>query len=187
MSGVVTLASGVGKRLLTPRAFWTGVALVVAVAAASRVAYANDSSLDCRAPTMLAAFGHDGRIGARWNAATATVAYGRTSGNGYYHTFLSDADGNHERRVDYHAWREDRHQFPAAWHPSGRYLVMLVEKNQHERSSVHAIPGYGAYTDYWLVTPDGKRAWKLYDLPTGYDHAITHAAFSPDGSKFVWT
>ena len=64
---------------------------------------------------------------------------------------------------------------------------MLVEQNEHERSSVDAIPGYGAYTDYWIVRRDGSAAWKIYALPDGYDHAITHAAFSPDGSKFVWT
>lgn len=151
------------------------------------VAPAQDSSLECNAPTTLTPFGHDGRIGAKWNAATSTVAYGRTGANGYYHTFVSNADGSNERRVNWHAWRDDRHQFPVAWHPSGRYLVMTVEKNEHERSSVDATPGYGAYTDYWLVTPDGQQAWKLYDLPAGYDHAITHAAFSPDGSKFVWT
>ena len=38
---------------------------------------------------------------------------------------------------------------------------MLVEQNEHERSSVDAIPGYGAYTDYWIVTRDGSRAWKI--------------------------
>ena len=75
----------------------------------------------------------------------------------------------------------------AAWHPGGKYLVMLVEKNEHERTSTDAIPGDRAYTDYWLITADSKQAWMLYDLPKGYDHAITHAAFSPDGSKFVWT
>lgn len=144
-------------------------------------------SQDCRAPTKIVDFGDDGRIGARWNAATATVAYGRTSKDGTFHTFLSDGNGRNERRLTFAAWRDDRHQFPAAWHPGGKYLVMLVEKSEHEGSSVHAIPGYGAYTDYWLVTRDGTQAWKLYDLPEGYDHAITHAAFSPDGSKFVWT
>jgi Tol biopolymer transport system component len=145
------------------------------------------SSQDCRAPTTVVDFGNDGRIGAKWNAATKTVAYGRTEKNGQFHTFISDGDGRNERRVAFAAWRDDRHQFPAAWHPSGKYLVMLVEKSEHEGSSVHAIPGYGAYTDYWLVTRDGTQAWKLYELPDGYDHAITHAAFSPDGSKFVWT
>lgn len=33
-------------------------------------------------------FGHDGRIGARWNAATRTLAYGRAGKDSYFHTFL---------------------------------------------------------------------------------------------------
>ena len=135
----------------------------------------------------MADFGSDGRIGAKWNAATETVAYGRTEASGHFHTFVADADGSHERRVAFPAWHDERHQFPAAWHPGGEYLAMLVEKNEHERSSVDATRGYGAYTDYWLVARDGTRAWKLYDLPEGYDHAITHAACSPDGTKLVWT
>ena len=127
-------------------------------------------------------FGSDDRIGAKWNAATATIAYGRMAKEGHYHAFIADGDGSRERRVAFAAWRDDCHQFPAAWHPAGEYLVLLVEQNEHERSSVDAIPGYGAYTDYWVATRDGARAWKLYGLPDGYDHAITHAAFSPDGS-----
>jgi hypothetical protein len=120
-----------------------GVAGVGATALCwSGVAPTQGSSLECNAPTTLTPFDHDGRIGAKWNAATATVAYGRTGANGYYHTFVSNADGSNERRVDWHAWRDDRHQFPAAWHPSGHYLVMTVEKNEHERSSMDATPGY---------------------------------------------
>ncbi|MDQ2735091.1 MAG: hypothetical protein M3Y55_08910 [Pseudomonadota bacterium] len=141
----------------------------------------------CHGPAMLADFGSDGRIGAKWNDATRTIAYGRSEASGPFHTFIADADGSHERRVAFAAWHDDRHQFPAAWHPGGEYLAMLVEKNVHERRSVDATPGYGGYTDYWLVARDGGRAWKLYELPDGYDHAITHAAFSPDGRKFIWT
>ncbi len=141
----------------------------------------------CNAPVTITDFGNDGRIGNKWNAATKTLAFGRPQPDGHFHTFLASGDGSNERRIAFASWREDRHQFPAAWHPSGAYLAMLVEKNEHDGSSVDAIPGYGAYTDYWLVTPDGSQAWKLYDLPAGSDHAITHAAFSPDGTKFVWT
>ena len=160
------------------------LAITVALAAATVSAAGSER---CRAPVNLVDFGSDGRIGAKWNAASATLAYGRAQGNGPFRTFLSDRSGANERRLAYATWREDRHQFPAAWHPGGEYLMMLIEKNEHEGSSVHAIPGYGAYTDYWLVTRDGSRAWKLLDLPAGYDHAITHAAFSPDGTRFVWT
>ncbi len=176
-SGSQRMAQALSLRLATvlfAAAFWPAAA-------------ATAGSVDCRAPVTITDVGSDGRIGAKWNAATRTLAYGRTAKDGHFHTFLADADGSNERRLAFAAWRDDRHQFPAAWHPGGQYLVMLVEKNVHERSSVHALPGYGAYTDYWLVERDGQRAWKLHDLPAGYDHAITHAAFSPDGSKFVWT
>ena len=126
-------------------------------------------------------------IGAKWNAAARSLAYGKPRSDGHYATFISDAGGGHEQRVDFAGWRDDRHQFPAAWHPSGRFLVVSVEKRDHTGSAVDATPGYGGYSDYWLVTVDGRSAWKLVDLPNDRDHAITHAAFSPDGTKFVWT
>jgi Tol biopolymer transport system component len=161
---------------------------LVAVAQTGAAMPASSSgSTACRGPARMLDFGSDGRIGAKWNAATKTIAFGRPGKDGHYQAFIADDDGSHERRVAFAAWRDDRHQFPAAWHPAGELLAMLVEQNEHERSSVDAIPGYGAYTDYWIVTRDGSRAWKIYALPDGYDHAITHAAFSPDGSKFAWT
>ena len=161
------------------------IMLMLLVAAAS--ASGSEGSEACRGPAAIADLGNDGRIGAKWNGPTRTVAYGRTAASGHFHTFLADADGGNERRLVAPGWRDDRHQFPAAWHPGGEWLAMLVEKNEHERSSVDATPGYGAYTDYWIVARDGRRAALLYELPDGYDHAITHAAFSPDGTKFVWT
>jgi len=172
-----------------PRAAILALGLLVAPWTGGVAVAADDASgsARCHGPARLVDFGNDGRIGAKWNAATQTIAYGRTDATGHFHTFLADAEGGHERRLAAAAWRDDRHQFPAAWHPSGDYLAMLVEKNEHERSSVDATPGYGAYTDYWIVDRQGTRAWKIYDLPDGYDHAVTHAAFSPDGSKFVWT
>jgi WD40-like Beta Propeller Repeat len=126
------------------------------------------AALRCGSPE----FGSDGRIGAKWNAATATIAYGRPAKDGHDQAFIADADGGRQRRVAFPAWRDDRHQLAAAWHPAGAYLVLLVERDEHERSSRDAIPGYGAYTDYWLASY-GARAWKLYGLPEGYDHAIT--------------
>ena len=160
-----------------------GVAAAIVLAAA---AFANDAVADapssaCRGPARVVDFGSDGRIGAKWNAATRTIAYGRPQADGHYHAFIADAEGGNERRVAAPAWREDRHQFPAAWHPAGELLAMLVEQNEHERSSVDAIPGYGAYTDYWIVTRDSSRAWKVYALPDGYDHAIVRT-FSKCGS-----
>jgi len=174
------------------RAVAAAIALALVVpAAAAQTATATPGSARgssaCRGPAAMVDFGSDGRIGAKWNAATKKIAYGRPHQDGHYQTFIADGDGANERRVAFASWRDGRHQFPAAWHPAGDLLAVLVEQNEHERSSVDAIPGYGAYTDYWIVTRDNSRAWKVYALPDGYDHAITHAAFSPDGSKFAWT
>lgn len=62
-----------------------------------------------------------------------------------------------------------------------------MEKTDHPGSSNDAIPGYGAYTDLWLITPDGAQAWMLFDTPNDYDHAITHGSSTPDGMRFTFT
>jgi len=132
-------------------------------------------------------FKTDGSIGGRWNAATQTLAYSRPGADGHYQAFLADADGQNERRLDNAAWPEGRHQFVVDWHPSGKYLFVEVEKADHPGSSDDAIPGYGAYTDLWLVTPDGAQAWMLFETPNDYDHAITHGVATPDGARFTFT
>ncbi|MEO8809941.1 MAG: hypothetical protein ABI386_06825 [Rhodanobacter sp.] len=144
-------------------------------------------SATCAIPSTIVDFPIAGAIGNQWNGATSTLAWGRPRVDGHYGTYLSDLDGGHARRLRFAGWRNDTHQFPVAWHPSGRYLVVTVEKAHHPGSSVGATPGYGGYSDYWLVSADASKAWKLVDLPNDGDHAITHAAFSPDGHKFIWT
>jgi len=141
----------------------------------------------CDPPTTLVDFPIEHAIGAKWNAASQSLAYGKPQSDGHYAIFMSDAAGVHETPIEYGGWPQHRHEFPAAWHPSGRYLAVTVERAAHPGSSVDAIPGYGGYSDYWIVTADGRRAWKLVDVPNDRDHAITHAAFSPDGTKFIWT
>lgn len=141
----------------------------------------------CTPGATVTDFKTDGSIGARWNAATQTLAYGRLGPDGHYWAYLSDANGNNEVRLTNAAWPDNRHQFVPVWHPSGKYLFVEVEKTNHPGTSDDAIPGYGAYTDLWLVTRDGAQAWKLIDLPNDYDHALTHAAITPDGSRFTWT
>jgi len=161
--------------------------LLVSVASGAAATGPPHADPECKVPTNLTRYPVPDAIGAQWNVATQTLAYGRPRSDGRYAAYLNDATGARERRIAYSAWRDDRHQSPAAWHPSGRYLMMTVEESEHGGSSADAIPGYGAYSNYWLVTADGQRAWKMTDLPKDRDHAITHAAFSPDGSLFIWT
>lgn len=132
-------------------------------------------------------FKTDGSIGAKWNATTRTLAYGRADKEGSYKVFLADENGKQERPLTRPDWPASSHQFPIDWVPSGKYLFVTVEKAEHPGSHTDAIPGYGAYTDLWLVTRDGTRAWKLVDVPNDFDHGMTHGKISKSGKKFTWT
>lgn len=135
----------------------------------------------------------DSAIGAIYNKTTASVAYGKKDKGDYYKIFISDTLGNNEKQLTFPEWKTDRHQWAEEWHPSGRYLFCYVEKPEyvkekgHKRKPVDAIPGYGAYTDLWLVTRDGKQAWNLTNLPNAYSSGIIHGAISEDGTMFAWT
>lgn len=135
----------------------------------------------------------DSAIGAIYNKATSTVAYGKPDKKGNYKIYLSDTLGNNEHQLTYAGWSSDRHQWAEEWDPSGKYLYCYVEKTEyakekgHKRKPVDAIPGYGAYTDLWLVTRDGKKAWKLVDTPNNYNGGIIHSAVSQDGKLFAWS
>lgn len=187
MSGRVFLTSAAAKR--AAHALATVLSVIPALAGFSAARTLSGASLagardgGCKVTD----FKTDGSMGGRYNAATRTLAYSRPGPDGYYRAYLSQRDGTNERHLTYAGWAENRHQFVLDWHPSGRYLFVEVEKPTHPRSSVDATPGYGAFTDLWLVTPDGARAWKLVEPPNDYDHAITHAAVSPDGNRITWT
>jgi len=135
----------------------------------------------------------DSAMGARYNKATASVAYGKPDKKGNYKIYISDTLGNNETQVSYAGWAPDRQQWAQAWYPSGKYLFCYVEKaeyvkeNGHKRKPIDAVPGYGAYTDLWLVTRDGKQAWQLTNLPNSYNSGIIHGAVSRDGKMFAWT
>ena len=135
----------------------------------------------------------DNAIGAIWNDSTNTVAYGKKDANGYYKIFLSDSLGNNEQQISFSGWDPNRHQWAEEWHPSGDYLFCYVEKTEYSAETEHtripddAIPGYGAYTDIWLLKRDGSQAWQLTNLPNNYNSGVIHGAISRDGELFAWS
>ena len=101
------------------------VARVAAAIAIALAAFASDAAPEstpssaCRGPARFVDFGSDGRIGAKWNAATRTIAYGRPQVDGHYHAFIADSDGGNERRIaalDRERIAEVRRQLPALEH-----------------------------------------------------------------------
>ena len=187
MSGRVFSACAAAKR--TARAVAVVLAAIPALAGCSAAQILPGSPLAGARDggCTVTDFKTDGSIGGRYNAETRMLAYSRPGPDGHYRAYVSEPDGTNERRLSSPEWAGGRHQFVVDWHPSGRYLFVEVEKAVHPRSSADATPGYGAFTDLWLVTADGARAWKLVDPPNDYDHALTHAAVSPDGSRITWT
>lgn len=135
----------------------------------------------------------DSAIGAIYNKATQSVAYGKKDKKEVYKIYISDTLGNNEQLLTYAGWRADRQQWAEEWHPSGKYLFCYVEKPEyvkekgHKRQPVDATPGYGAYCDLWLITRDGKQAWPLTNLPNSYSSGIIHSAISEDGTLFAWS
>ncbi len=150
-------------------------------------------SINCCSQTVTISLWKDSVIGAIYNKATSSVAYGKKDAKGYYKIFVSDSLGNNEKPLTFAGWPTDRHQWAEEWHPSGKYLFCYIEKAEyvkekgHNRKPVDAIPGYGAYTDLWLVTRDGKQAWQLTNLPNSYSSGIIHSAISEDGTMFAWS
>lgn len=135
----------------------------------------------------------DSVMGTIYNKKTNTVAYGRKDKNGIYKIYLSDTLGNNEKPLSYKGWNNNRQQFAEEWTPAGDYLFCYVEKDEyvkekhHRRKPVDAIPGYGAYTDLWMASRDGSKAWKLVEVPNNYNSGIIHSAISNDGTLFAWT
>lgn len=150
-------------------------------------------TVNCYSQSSTITMWKDSAIGAVWNKATNTVAYGKPDANGTYKIYLSDSLGNNVQPLTFSGWRSDRHQWPEEWDPTGNYLICYVEKDNyvfeagHTRVPEDAIPGYGSYTDIWLIKRDGTQAWPLTNLPNNYDSGVLHGAISEDGTVFAWT
>lgn len=131
--------------------------------------------------------------GVRYNAATGSVVYNKADANGVFHIYSSNTDGSNELAIAYSGWPNDRHQWVEEIDPTGQFLICYVEKTDyvtetdHTRSQSDAIPGYGAYTDIWLLKRDGSQAWMLVQTANDYSDGVIHGALSPDGTKFAWS
>jgi Tol biopolymer transport system component len=135
----------------------------------------------------------DSAIGAIYNKATKSVAYGRPDKKQCYKIYVCDSSGKNDKQLTWHQWSNERQQWPEEWTPDGQYLFCYVEKTEyikekkHKRKRVDATPGYGAYCDLWLIKRDGSKAWKILDLPNNYNSGIIHSAISEDGKLFAWS
>ena len=131
----------------------------------------------------------DGALDCHWNPADADrVCYSIKGSDTYYDIHIASPDRSYDTCLTCdHPDLPNRHISNAAWHPSGKWLLLVVEKKEPPRGSANALPGFGAYCDLYLISADGKQTFLLYETPNDFDHGIIAPRFSPDGTKIVWT
>jgi hypothetical protein len=129
-----------------------------------------------------------------WSHKNGLIAFSLLGRDGYYDVATMRADGSDVKCLscDIRSM-PNKHISNPAWHPSGKYLIVQVEKRHHYGPSFYSNPGIGYNCDLWIVTPDGKNAFRLTDLPTKRNviskkpvTGVLHAHFSPDGKKLLW-
>ena len=72
------------------------------------------------------------------------------------------------------------------YHPSAKYIIFVSEKAEHPGNHFTAIPGFGGYSDIWVMTPDGKKAWKIFETHNDINDGVIAPKFSHDGKHIVW-
>jgi Tol biopolymer transport system component len=133
-------------------------------------------------------------MGPQWNAATNRIAYSAKNGAGYYRVYLVKPDGTSVRDLTAGIRTLPvKHQGAPYWHPSGRYLLLVAEKQSWHGARMFgnldygALPGFGMHDDLWVVVADGSRAWQLTNEPDGKYEGVLIPLFSADGKRVAWS
>jgi Tol biopolymer transport system component len=131
----------------------------------------------------------DSALDVMWSPADSNmICYSVKGKDSYYDLHIATPDRKKDVCITCdHPALPNRHIANPSWHPSGKWLLSVVEKKEHPRSSTNALPGFGAYCDIWLIAADGTKAYKLVEIPNDFDHGVIAPRFSPDGKQIVWT
>ncbi|MEO5594276.1 MAG: hypothetical protein ABIR15_12105, partial [Chitinophagaceae bacterium] len=116
------------------------------------------------------------------------IAFSAKGSDGYYDVHTANPDGSQDSCITCNLQPlTQKHIAAMAWHPSGEWLVVAVEKLSHPGSSFDALPGLGSYTDLWLINRTATKYYKILEPPVDADHGVIIPKFSHDGKKLTWT
>lgn len=124
-----------------------------------------------------------------WSHATNQIAYDRSGDDGYYDLYLMNPDGSNVACLtcDHAQLAAGRHYGNPAWHPSGEYIVFQGEKEKHFGTIGDAKPGFGRYSDIWLMRVEDRQVYQLTNIPLSWHQGVLHPHFSPDGTRLAWS
>jgi Tol biopolymer transport system component len=129
----------------------------------------------------------------RWNLATNRIAFMSPGADGYYRVFTERPDGTDRFAITMNSkGLPAKHQGMVYWHPSGRYLMFIAQKEEWHGKTMFgipdygALPGFGVHDDIWLITAYGSRSWPLTNEPNMPEEGELLPVFSPDGKHVAW-
>jgi len=118
-----------------------------------------------------------------WQQASGNLIACDQLTNGRYEIYVMSPDGKNKRCISCsNAAIVGGSRGNPAWHPGGKFIAVQVEKPGHK-----TMPGFGQWSDLWLIGLDGSSALPLTDLPVGPDYGVLHPHFSADGRKLAWS
>lgn len=134
----------------------------------------------------------DSAFGSVWDTYDTTlVAYNALQSNGYFGVYFAHVSGN--QLINETCFTCLNNSLPGknagapVFQPGGKWVGFVAEKANHPGSSSNSVPGIGSYSDVWVMTRDGQRAYQLTNTPDSGTSGIIFPFFSPDGKEFSWT
>jgi hypothetical protein len=131
---------------------------------------------------------------AGWDARTNRVIINRRGPDGLWDAYSVRPDGRGRKcltcaRPSFPGVGTATNRGASDVSPDGRYVLLVVEQGHHTGriGSAQTEPGRGVDNNLWLCTADGRRAWRLTDLPGTPDSGVNWPRFDRTGSEIVWS
>ena len=110
-------------------------------------------SLNIHAQTLNFSLSKDTAGQSMWSPVDSNIlTMGIKGSDGYYDVYFIHTDGTNLTCITCATpGLPGKHQGTPAFHPSGKYLAITVEKGVHPGTSFDALPGIGGYSDIYII------------------------------------
>ena len=132
-----------------------------------------------------------------WSHSTGKLVFDRKDADGVYQLYVGDPDTGDFACISCSAHpgapATNRQKSKAMWSPDGKFIVLEAEMDNHPLSKLPATGQFselinnGVWNNIYATTPDGSQWFKLTDKSTTGTNSALFPAFSPDGTKMMWS